>query len=119
MPVAPRLVVEAHIRTEDVTRVQQGHLADIRFTAFKYRTTHLVQGKVFYVSPDRLVDRATNAPYYVALIEADPASLARAGDVTLQAGMPAEVYVRGEDRTPLQYLAEPVTQVLRRAARER
>jgi hypothetical protein len=36
----------------------------------------------------------------------------------LQAGMPAEVYLRGEERTPLQYLVEPVTQVLRRAGRE-
>ena len=33
--------------------------------------------------------------------------------------MPAEVYIDGEERTPLQYLLEPVTQVLRRAARER
>ena len=32
--------------------------------------------------------------------------------------MPAEVYIRGEERTPLQYLVEPVTQVLRSAARE-
>jgi len=119
VPVDPRLVVEARIRTEDVTRVQQGHPADIRFTAFKYRTTRLVQGKVFYLSPDRLVDRATNAPYYVALIEADAASLGQAGDVKLQAGMPAEGYIRGEDGTPLQYLAEPITQVLRRAGRER
>jgi epimerase transport system membrane fusion protein len=55
----------------------------------------------------------------VALIEADPASLGSAGEVKLQAGMPAEVFIRGEDRTPLQYLAEPVTQVLRRAGRER
>ena len=74
---------------------------------------------MFYVSPDRLVDRATNQPYYVALIEADPASLGKATEVKLQAGMPAEVYIRGEERTPLQYLAEPITQVLRRAGRER
>ena len=32
--------------------------------------------------------------------------------------MPAEVYVKGEERTPLQYLTEPVTQVMRRAGRE-
>jgi len=74
---------------------------------------------LFYLAPDRTVDRATNQAYYVALIEADPASLARAGDVKLQAGMPAEVFIKGEARTPLQYLAEPVTQVLRRAGRER
>jgi hypothetical protein len=33
--------------------------------------------------------------------------------------MPAEVYIKGEERTPLQYLVEPVSQVLRRAGRER
>jgi HlyD family type I secretion membrane fusion protein len=118
VPSNPRLVVEAHIRTEDVSRVQQGHPADIRFTAFKYRTTRLVHGKVFYVAADRTLDRATNQPYYVALIEADPASLAKAGEVRLQAGMPADVYITGEARTPLQYLVEPVSQVLRRAGRE-
>jgi HlyD family type I secretion membrane fusion protein len=119
VPTNPRLVVEAHIRTEDVSRVQQGQPADIRFTAFKYRTTRLVTGKVFYVAPDRALDRATNQPYYVALVEADAASLAQAGEVKLQAGMPAEVYIKGDERTPLQYLVEPVTQVLRRAGRER
>jgi epimerase transport system membrane fusion protein len=120
VPSNPRLVVEAHLRTEDVSRVQQGQAADIRFTAFKYRTTRLVNGKVFYVAPDRSVDRASGTPYYVALIEADAGSLAHAGDnVKLVAGMPAEVYIKGEERTPLQYLIEPVTQVLRHAARER
>jgi HlyD family type I secretion membrane fusion protein len=119
VPADPRLLIEAHIRTEDVNRVQQGQPAEIRFTAFAYRTTRLVDGKVFYLSPDRLIDRATNQPYYVAMVEADPASLARADDLKLLAGMPAEVYIKGETRTPLQYLLEPVTQVLRRAARER
>ena len=119
VPTDPRLMVEARIRTEDVSRVQQGQAAEIRFTAFKYRSTHLVEGKAFYVSPDRLVDRATNQPYYVAMVEADAASLAQAGAMRLQAGMPAEVYIKGEERTPLQYLVEPVTQMLRRAGRER
>lgn len=119
VPSNPRLVLEARLRTEDVARVQQGQAAEIRFTAFKYRTTKLVEGKVFYLASDRTVDRATNEAYYVALIEADAASLAQAGDVKLQAGMPAEVFIKGEARTPLQYLAEPVTQVLRRAGRER
>ena len=119
VPANPRLVVEAHLRTEDVSRVQQGQPAEIRFTAFKYRTTQLIVGKVFYVAPDRSVERGVNAPpYYVALIEADPGSLAQAADVKLVAGMPAEVYIQGEQRTPLQYLMEPLTQVLRRAARE-
>jgi HlyD family secretion protein len=119
VPADSRLLTEARIRTEDINRVHKGQEADIRFTAFKARTTQLVHGKLVYVSADRLVDRVTNVPYYTALVEADPASLASAGDLKLLAGMPAEVYVKGEERTPLQYLAEPVTQVMRRAARER
>ena len=119
VPSNPRLVVEARIRTEDVARVQLGQAAEMRFTAFQYRSTKLVEGKVFYVAADRTVDRQTNQAYYVALVEADPKSLAQAGEVKLQAGMPAEVFIKGEERTPLQYLVEPVTQVLRRAGRER
>lgn len=118
VPANPKLVVETRLRTEDVSRVHNGQPAKIRFTAFAYRTTHLVDGKVFYVSPDRLVDRNTGAAYYVAQVEADAASLAQATEIRLQAGMPAEVYLQGEERTPLQYLMEPLSQVVRRAARE-
>jgi epimerase transport system membrane fusion protein len=118
VPSDPRLVVEARLRTEDVSRVQPGQPAEIRFTAFKYRTTRLVEGKVMYVSPDRIIDRDSRQAYYATLIEADAAQLAAQGEIRLQAGMPAEVYLKGEDRTALQYLVEPVTQVLRRAGRE-
>ena len=58
------------------------------------------------------------APDLRPTVEADAKSLAHAGEIKLQAGMPAEVFIKGEQRTPLQYLVEPVTQVLRRAGRE-
>ena len=119
VPESIRLVTEARIRPEDINRIHRGQAADIRFTAFKYRTTQMVHGTVIYVSADRLVDRATNQAYYVALVEADAASLASAANLKLLAGMPAEVYIKGEERTPLQYLIEPVSQVLLHAGRER
>ena len=71
-----------------------------------------------HVSPDRLVDPATRNASYNVLIEVDPISLASAGSPKLQAGMPAEVYIAGEERMPLMYLLEPVTDLLRRSARE-
>ncbi len=119
VPPDPRLVVEAQIRPEDINRVHQGQLARMRLTAFNSLTTPMVEGKVFYVSADRHVDRNTQQAYYVVMVEADPASLRKAGQLTLQAGMPAEVFIQGEDRTPLQYLAEPITLILNRAGRER
>lgn len=118
VPLDARLVIEAHVRTEDINLVHQGQVADIRFTAFNRRITRLVSGHVVYVAGDRLIDPATNLPYYVALIETDAASLKEAGDLKLQAGMPAEVYLKGEERTALEYLLEPVTAVLHRAGRE-
>ncbi len=118
VPLDARLVIEARVRTEDINRVHLGQAADVRFTAFNHRITKLVSANVVYVAGDRLVDPVTNLPYYVALIEVDAASLKAAGDLTLQAGMPAEVYLKGEERTALQYLLEPVTAVIRRAGRE-
>ncbi|MEO8653452.1 MAG: HlyD family type I secretion periplasmic adaptor subunit, partial [Ramlibacter sp.] len=90
VPEDTRLLTEARIRTEDINRIHQDQAAEIRFTAFKYRTTHLVRGKVVYISADRLIDPASNAPYYSVLVEADTASLASMGDLKLVAGMPAE-----------------------------
>jgi HlyD family secretion protein len=119
VPKESRLVTEARIRTEDISRVQLGSAAEIRFSAFQYRTTKLMPGKIIYISGDRLVDPSSNLAYYSVLIEADQNSLARAGDLKLLAGMPAEVYIKGGERTAIEYLVEPITQVLRRAARER
>jgi HlyD family type I secretion membrane fusion protein len=118
VPRDAQLIVEARIRTEDINRVHQGQAADIRFSAFNRRITKLVAGNVVYVAADRLVDPVSNLPYYMALIETDAASLKEAGDLKLQAGMPAEVYLKGEERTLLQYLLEPVTTAMRRAGRE-
>jgi HlyD family secretion protein len=120
VPSDAQLLVEAFIRPGEITHVHLTQRARIRFTAFKYRTTGMVTGTVTYVSADRLIDRASNMPYYSALILADAASLHEAGenDLTLQAGMPAEVYLEGETVTPLQYLLEPITSVLRKAGRE-
>jgi HlyD family secretion protein len=120
VPSEAQLVVEAYLRPGDITHVHRAQRARIRFTAFKYRTTAMVTGTVTYVSADRLVDRASNMPYYSVLIQADPASLHEAGeaDMTLQAGMPAEVYLEGTTVTPLQYLLEPIASVVRKAGRD-
>lgn len=53
------------------------------------------------------------------LVDQDSGSPTKAGGLNLIAGMPAEVYITGEERTPLKYLLEPLLDVARRAARER
>lgn len=121
MEVVPNdkvLIVEARIRPEDINHVRPGSQADIRLTAYKQRSTPLVQGAVTYVSGDRMVDTQTGTPYYVVHVDVTAAALEQAGGLKLQAGMPAEVFVRTDSRTAFDYLLAPVTSYLRRAGRE-
>src|SRR5690606_13800003 len=114
VPEEKRLILEGRIRPEDVNHVRAGAEADVRLTAYKQRTTPLVEGRVSYVSPDRLVDEQTGAPYYAVHVDVSPEGLKKAGSLRLQAGMPAELYVRTDERTALDYLLAPVTEALRR-----
>jgi len=117
VPKEKRLIVEARIRPEDINHVKQGSEADIRLTAYQSRTTPLVAGTVTYVSGDRLVEQQTGQPYYTVNIDVPEKALADA-NLRLQAGMPAEVFIRTDNRSALDYLLAPVTAYLRRAMRE-
>jgi HlyD family type I secretion membrane fusion protein len=117
VPQEKRLIVEARIRPEDINHVRAGSEADIRLTAYQSRTTPLVPGSVTYVSGDRHVEQQTGAPYYIVHIDVPEQALG-AANLRLQAGMPAEVFIRTDTRTALDYLLAPVTSYLRRAMRE-
>ena len=118
VPVNPELIIEARVRPEDITYVKIGGEADVRLSAFKQRITPTVTGKVIYVSADSLTDNKTGATYYLTHVKLTPESLKQAGDLKLQAGMPAEVFVKTPARTPLQYLLDPLTGFLQRSFRE-
>jgi HlyD family type I secretion membrane fusion protein len=112
------LIVEAHVRPEDISFVKDGADADVRLTSFRQRITPTVDGKVVYLSADRLVDRQTGAPYYVARIRVDPESLREAGNLRLQAGMPADVFIKTTSRSALQYFVDPLAGFLQRSMRQ-
>jgi HlyD family secretion protein len=128
MQIAPRadtLIVEAKIAPQDIDQVAVGASVRIRIEAGNRRTTPDLEGKVTVVSPDLTHDtEATpkgvqSQQYYtarVALSEVDRNSI---GDLQLVAGMPAEVYVRTEERTPLNYLLKPLREQIARTFRER
>jgi HlyD family secretion protein len=118
VPSNAPLMVEAQVRPEEISHVRYDQRARVKFTAFKYRNSLTAVGKVTYISADRLVDRATNVPYYSVMILADPDALRAAGGIKLHAGMPAEVYIEGPKQTPLQYLVEPITSTVRKAGRQ-
>ena len=115
VPDDKRLIVEARIRPEDINYVRTGIAADVRLTAYKQRATPLVRGAVTYVSGDRFSDPQTSLAYYMVHIDVPAGNL---GELRLQAGMPAEVFILTDQRTTVDYLLAPMMNYLRRGMRE-
>jgi HlyD family type I secretion membrane fusion protein len=118
VPDGSPLLVEARVGVDAIGELQLGQGADVRLSAYRQRSTPLIQGRVVYVSADALADRQTGMPYYLVHVALDRASLAQAPEVALRPGMAAEVFVRSRERTPLDYLLEPLASATRRSFRE-
>ena len=116
VPLDDRLVVEAQVQPEDIDRVWVGMPAEVRFTAFNTRTTPVFPARLSRISADRFADTSRGKAYYVARVELDTAIL---GDIVLQPGMPAEVYLVAGQRTPFDYLTKPIREQIRRGMTER
>jgi len=112
------LIIEGRIRPEDINYVSVGAEADVRLTSFRQRITPTVTGSVIYVSADRMEDRVDRMVYYVVHVRVTPEALAKAGDLRLQAGMPAEVFIKTEARSALLYVLDPISGFLQRSLRE-
>lgn len=127
MDVVPNnipLVIEAKIKPENIKDIQVNSAADIKLTAYKQRSTPIIVGKVIYLGADRLTDKMTNQPYYLAHINVSASALRQANKlaeqpIDLLQGMQAEVYIKTQERTAFDYLMEPLTSGLRRSMRER
>ena len=118
VPTQEKLVVEARIRPQDINHVRERSPADVRLSGFDARTTPLLPGKVVFVSPDRITAPETGEAWFAATVEVDAAALAIHPEIRLQAGMPAEVFVKTPARTLFQYLVKPLNAFASRAMRE-
>ena len=112
------LEVSARIDPIDIDQVYPGQPVALVFSTFSRRTTPEVQATVHRVSADAVEDQSSGLSYYEAIVAPDPESLLGLGDLQLLPGMPVEVYLKTEERTPLAYLTQPLTVYFNRAFRE-
>lgn len=119
VPEDQPLIIEAKVSPIDIDRVVVGQLADINFSAFKMRETTRILGRLTNLSADSIVDERDNEqrPYYRAIVEIteDGLKQLQSKDLTLIAGMPAEVFIQTGERTLLQYLSDPLVNTLSRS----
>jgi HlyD family type I secretion membrane fusion protein len=132
VPRDETLVVDVRISPMDIDVVEVGQTTEVKLTAFRQRVMPILLGRVTYVSADVTNDArpdpqsqqqrpdqpGANGPYYRATVALDMEQIRHLENVTLTAGMPAEVLVIAGERTMLSYLWQPLRDSLRRAFRE-
>jgi HlyD family type I secretion membrane fusion protein len=112
------LQISVRIDPQDIDQVRPGQDVTLLLTAFSRRTTPEIPGTILRISADAETDAQTGATFFEAIVVPDPEALAVLDEVTLLPGMPVEAFVRTGDRSPLAYLAQPLTVYFARAFRE-
>ncbi|KQI70780.1 secretion protein HlyD [Loktanella sp. 5RATIMAR09] len=120
LPTGEPLIIEVSIPRTEVDVVQQGQEATVRLTGLNARTTPILEGQVFYVSADSILDNTQELPQevYVARVSVAPSQLERVRGFTPTPGMPAEIMIQTEERTFFEYLMRPISDSMNRAFRE-
>jgi HlyD family secretion protein len=125
------LIIEAHVRPNDVIYARVGQDALVRLTALNQRITPTVAGKVIYLSADALTEQASsrtagnnNKPvsrqdYYVVRVRLEEEDVrARLPGFQPTPGMPADVYIKTGERTFFEYIMRPILNSFSHAFKE-
>ncbi len=106
-----------------VDRLFPGQSAVLRFSSLPARTTPEFEGDLLWVSADVVYDENTGLSWYEIEVSIDAPRTASgmvgsAEDLALTPGMPVEIYIQSESRSPISYLVKPLTDYFSRSMRE-
>lgn len=118
VPTNDRLLVEAKIKVNQIDEVHKDMPVRVRFSAFRQRTTPLVEGTVKEISADAVNDERTGQSFYLVRVGVPESEMSKLAGLEIVPGMPAEVLIKGGERTAMEYLLDPITSMLRRSMRE-
>ena len=120
VPSDDALVVEAMVSPKDIANVYHEQSAKISLTAYDSSIYGSLQGDVFFISPDAIVNEKTGESYYLVRIRTAKAGLKdhEGRQLKIGPGMVANVSLLGEKQTVLSYILSPFSRLRERAFRE-
>lgn len=118
VPQDQPLIVSARVESIHIDQVHVGQEATLRFAAFDQRRTPEVFGIVTRLSADVILDEVTGISFYQAELVPNPDDLGKLRGQTLLPGMPVDAFIKTGERSPLNYLAKPLTDYFAKAFRE-
>ncbi len=119
VPIDSKLIIEVHIRPQDITNVSKGQKTKVQLSAFQRASIPPIPGKVTYISSDLVTQRTNtgNVSYYVAHVEVDQKELEEK-QAYLSPGMPVTCYITTDKRNVISYLLGPLLENVDHAMRE-
>jgi HlyD family secretion protein len=118
VPREDRLVIVARLRPEDRDVVHTGLKAEVHLLPYSQRRVPPLDATVTYVSPDRLLDKRTDMPYYAARLRVTDERLADMAGVQMVPGMPAHAMIKTGQSTVALYALRPLIDSFHRAFKE-
>lgn len=112
------LQIDAKIPVHAIDKLVPGLMVDVLFPALNHALLPSVPARVLTISADRLIDEATQQPYYLAEVQVSTEGVHLLGDYKIKAGMPASVTIKTGERTFLSYLFKPLIARLELAFKE-
>jgi HlyD family type I secretion membrane fusion protein len=134
LPLRDELVIEARVNPNDVSHVAVGQAALARLSALNQRITPMIEATVIYLSADALsappqqmttsqqvakAGQESQRDFYMVRVRLDEADVRKRIDrFRPTPGMPADVYIKTNERTFFEYIMRPVLDSFSRAFRE-
>jgi len=123
VPEHEPLVIEARVKPSDVSNLKVGQQTEISITGFHEKSMPLLHGIVSKIGADAQTDEKTGAPYFRIEVTVPPAERelirqVRGAEKGLMPGLPVEVIIPLRQRTALDYLFEPLHQMLWKSFRQ-
>jgi HlyD family secretion protein len=120
VPVTDNLLVEAKVAPHDIDQVTPNAMTTVRIMAGNQRTITDMVGQVTYIGADLTREKEQpNQAYYLVRASIHEDQVRHLEGLKLVPGMPAEIFIQTQERTPLQYLLKPLREQISRTFRER
>lgn len=118
IPSDAPLLIQTRVDPAEIDRVTAGAEVQLHVIPANARTATRLTGFVAGIAPDVTQDPMTGRAHYAVQVRLAPGDAERGA--ALIPGMPVDAFIRtGADRTPMQYLLEPLTEQMAFAWRER
>jgi multidrug efflux pump subunit AcrA (membrane-fusion protein) len=110
-PAGTRLLVEAQVPNKDMTFIETGLTAKLKFDSFPYQDYGTVDGSIIYVSPDAQVSEESGSFYKVLIAPEQTSVKAKGKDIALRPGLSLTAEIVTDRKSILNLLLEPFSQL--------